>query len=106
MFCKSAFSLISVVEVMPVPCPHFNVKIVQRSRGQSAVAAAAYQSGSRLFSENDHKVKWYSNKKEVVHAEILFLLMCLRNTLTVRSCGMPLKKAKSALTPSSHAVSF
>ena len=72
MFSKSAFSFISVVEVMPVPCPHFNVKIVQRSRGQSAIAAAAYQSGSRLFSENDHKVKWYSNKKEVVHAEILF----------------------------------
>ena len=32
-------------------CPHFNIRIVQRSMGQSAVAAAAYQSGERLRSE-------------------------------------------------------
>mgnify|MGYP000045830638 CR=1 FL=1 len=41
--------------VMP-PCPHFDLKIVQRSKRQSAVAAAAYQSGERLFSEYDQKL--------------------------------------------------
>ena len=36
-----------------MPCPHFDVKIIQRSKRQSAVASAAYQSGERLFSEYD-----------------------------------------------------
>ena len=38
-----------------MPCPHFDVKIIQRSKRQSAVASAAYQSGERLFSEYDQK---------------------------------------------------
>ena len=42
------------------PCPHFDLKIVQRSKRQSAVAASAYQSGERLFSEYDQKQKYYS----------------------------------------------
>lgn len=55
-----------------MPCPHFKITITQRSRGQSAVAGAAYQSGERLFSEYDQKAKNYRYKKnEVVHAEIL-----------------------------------
>ena len=49
------------------PCPHFDLKIVQRSKRQSAVAAAAYQSGERLFSEYDQKQKYYSHKSEIVH---------------------------------------
>ncbi len=44
-----------------MPCPHFDVKIIQRSKRQSAVASAAYQSGERLFSEYDQKQKYYSN---------------------------------------------
>ena len=43
------------------PCPHFDVKIIQRSKRQSAVASAAYQSGERLFSEYDQKQKYYSS---------------------------------------------
>ncbi|MDO4991117.1 MAG: MobQ family relaxase, partial [Eubacteriales bacterium] len=54
-----------------LPCPHFNIKIVQRSKGQSVVAAAAYQSGDRLFCEYDQKTKHYRNKKEVVFSTIL-----------------------------------
>lgn len=54
-----------------MPCPHYDIKIVQRSKRQSAVAAAAYQSGERLFSEYDQRQKYYSGKKEVVHSEIL-----------------------------------
>ena len=34
-----------------MPCLRHDIKIVQRSNRQSAVAAAAYQSGERLFSE-------------------------------------------------------
>ena len=31
-----------------MPCPHNEITIVQRSQRQSAVAAAAYQSGEKL----------------------------------------------------------
>ena len=36
-----------------MPCPHNEITIVQRSQRQSAVAAAAYQSGEKLFCEYD-----------------------------------------------------
>ena len=32
-----------------MPCPHNEISIVRRSQQQSAVAAAAYQSGEKLF---------------------------------------------------------
>ena len=39
-----------------MPCPHNQISIVQRSNRQSAVAAAAYQSGEKLFCEYDQQV--------------------------------------------------
>ena len=54
-----------------MPCPHHDIKIVQRSNRQSSVAAAAYQSGERLFSEYDQKQKYYSEKRGIVHTEIM-----------------------------------
>ena len=47
-----------------MPVPHFNIKITQRSKGNSAVAGAAYQAGEKLFSEYDQKTKNYTCKKE------------------------------------------
>ena len=32
-----------------MPCPHFDVEVIQRSKRQSAVASAACQSGERLI---------------------------------------------------------
>ena len=54
-----------------MPCPHYDIKIVQRSENESAVAAAAYQSGEKLFSEYDQEQKYYSHKSEIVHKEIM-----------------------------------
>ena len=55
-----------------IPCPHFQITIQKRSKNQSAVAGAAYQSGSKLFSEYDYKTKNYLHKQnEVLHTEIL-----------------------------------
>ena len=51
--------------------PHFEIKITKRSKRQSAVAGAAYQSGENLFSEYDQKTKNYTCKKEVVYTEIM-----------------------------------
>ena len=54
-----------------MPCPHYDIRIVQRSENESAVAAAAYQSGEKLFSEYDQEQKYYSHKSEIVHKEIM-----------------------------------
>ena len=54
-----------------MPCPHHDIKIIKRSKRQSAVASAAYQSGERLFSEYDQKQKYYPHKNEIVHTEIM-----------------------------------
>ena len=54
-----------------MPNPHFNITITKRSAGRSAVAGAAYQSGTKLFSEYDQKNKDYSNRNDVVYTRIL-----------------------------------
>ena len=54
-----------------MPVPHLEIRIVQRSKGNSAVAGAAYQAGEKLFSEYDQKTKNYTCKKEVVYTEIM-----------------------------------
>ena len=54
-----------------MPIPHLEIRIVQRSKGSSAVAGAAYQAGEKLFSEYDQKMKNYLYKKEVVYTEIM-----------------------------------
>ena len=59
------------MEVIPIPCPHFQITITQRSKGQSAVAGAAYQSGEKLFSEYDQKTKNYSGKRGILYTEIM-----------------------------------
>ena len=51
--------------------PHFEIKITKRSKRQSAVAGAAYQSGENLFSEYDQKHKDYRKKEGVVYTEVM-----------------------------------
>ena len=55
-----------------MPCPHNEITIVQRSQRQSAVAAAAYQSGEKLFCEYDQQVKHYPEKRGIVHNPMSF----------------------------------
>jgi len=40
-----------------LPCPHCKITIIKRSNNESAVSAAAYQSGDRLFSEYDQPTR-------------------------------------------------
>ncbi len=54
-----------------MPCPHLKIKITQRSKKQSAVAGAAYQSGESLFSEYDQKRKSYTEKQGIIYTEIM-----------------------------------
>lgn len=50
---------------------HCTIKIVKRSQGKSAVAAAAYRSGEKLTNEWDGVTHDYIKKGGIVHAEIL-----------------------------------
>ena len=49
-----------------MPVPHLNIRIVQRSKGNSVVAGAAYQAGEKLFSEYDQKHKDHRRKQHEV----------------------------------------
>ena len=55
-----------------MPCPHYDIAIIKRSKGMGAVKSAAYQSAENLYSEYDHKKHYNRSKeKEVFHKEIL-----------------------------------
>lgn len=54
-----------------MPCPHFNIRIVSRAKAESVVAAAAYQSGEKLFSEYDGQWKSGDHLERIVFKDIL-----------------------------------
>ncbi len=83
-----------------MPCPHNEITIVQRSQRQSAVAAAAYQSGEKLFCEYDQQVKHYPEKRGIVHNEILLPPNAPRKYADRNTCGTPPKLWRSNGTPS------
>ena len=50
---------------------HFHVEQIKRSAGQSAIAAAAYRAGEKLYSEYYGETNDFTRKGGVVHTEIL-----------------------------------
>lgn len=50
---------------------HLSVKIGSRSKGTSAVAAAAYRSGTKIINLQTGEIADYTRKTGVVHSEIL-----------------------------------
>ena len=50
---------------------HLHVKVIGRKAGSSAVAAAAYRSGSRLRDERLGREQDFSAKRGVVHSEVI-----------------------------------
>src|SRR3954465_3912074 len=50
---------------------HFSAKVIGRSSGHSAVAAAAYRSASALLDEREARTHDFSQKADVVHSEML-----------------------------------
>lgn len=49
---------------------HLSVKIISRSKGQSAVASAAYRSGDKLHDDRYDEIQDYSKKRFIEHSEI------------------------------------
>jgi ATP-dependent exoDNAse (exonuclease V) alpha subunit len=50
---------------------HLHAKIIQRSKGKNAVAAAAYRHAARMYAEKEGMTFNYENKPDVIHSEIL-----------------------------------
>ncbi|HTQ09548.1 MAG TPA: Ti-type conjugative transfer relaxase TraA [Fimbriimonadaceae bacterium] len=50
---------------------HFTAKVISRSKGRSAVAAAAYRSASQLHDYRQDLTFDYAAKPDVIHSEIL-----------------------------------
>ena len=50
---------------------HFSVKVISRSSGRSAVAAAAYRGAERLHDERLDRDHDFTNKDGVVHSEVM-----------------------------------
>ena len=50
---------------------HFSGTVISRAQGRSAVACAAYRSGSKLHDEYYNKTYDYTKKEDVVFTQIL-----------------------------------
>lgn len=50
---------------------HLTVKTITRTKGQSSVRSAAYRHAARMFDERAQKYENYSDKKNVIHCEII-----------------------------------
>src|SRR5246127_2275062 len=50
---------------------HLHVKVIGRKSGSSAVASAAYRSGSRLRDDRLERSHDFSGKRGVVHSEVM-----------------------------------
>ena len=50
---------------------HCSIKIISRSKGRSAVAAAAYRSGTKMKNEYDGVTHDFTKKKGVAYTEIM-----------------------------------
>ena len=77
-----------------MPCPHNQISIVQRSNRQSAVAAAAYQSGEKLFCEYDQQVKHYPEKRGIVPVSYTHLDVYKRQGMTTNMIANMSKEGK------------
>ncbi len=51
---------------------HFDVKMISRSKGRNAVAAAAYRRAAKFYDERCNRTWNYENKPGVIYSEITF----------------------------------
>lgn len=50
---------------------HLSIKIGSRSKGQSAISASAYRSGTRLKDEETGRTVYYKRRSRVVYSEVM-----------------------------------
>ena len=64
-------ALCRVNDLVAMAIYHLHVKVIGRKSGSSAVASAAYRSGSRLRDERLDRSHDFSAKRGVVHSEVM-----------------------------------
>jgi Ti-type conjugative transfer relaxase TraA len=64
-------ALCRATDLVAMAIYHLHVKVIGRKAGSSAVASAAYRSGSRLRDERLERSHDFSSKHGVVHSEVL-----------------------------------
>jgi len=64
-------TLYRATDLIAMAIYHLHVKVIGRKSGSSAVASAAYRSGSRLRDERLDRSQDFSAKRGVVHSEVL-----------------------------------
>src|ERR1700750_11660 len=67
--CRRALRRVN--ELVAMAIYHLHVKVIGRKAGSSAVASAAYRSGSRLRDERLDRNHDFSGKRGVVHSEVM-----------------------------------
>ena len=67
--CRRALRRVNDLVAMAIY--HLHVKVIGRKSGSSAVASAAYRSGSRLRDERLERSHDFSGKRGVVHSEVM-----------------------------------
>src|SRR2546430_9325854 len=66
-------ALCRATDLIAMAIYHLHVKVIGRKSGSSAVASAAYRSGSRLRDERLDRSHDFSAKRGVVHSEVMLL---------------------------------
>jgi len=66
-------ALCRATDLIAMAIYHLHVKVIGRKSGSSAVASAAYRSGSRLRDERLDRSHDFSSKRRVVHSEVMLL---------------------------------
>jgi len=79
---------------------HLHVKVIGRKAGSSAVASAAYRSASRMRDERIDRVQDFSNKRGVVHSEIMLPDNAPEHLGTANGFGTMSRRSRSGRTPS------
>src|SRR5271154_4027209 len=64
-------ALCRATDLIAMAIYHLHVKVISRKSGSSAVASAAYRSGSRLRDERLGRDQDFSAKRGVVHSEVV-----------------------------------
>jgi len=54
-----------------MPIYHLSLKIISRAKGKSAVAAAAYRAGEKIYNEREQRTHDYTRKGGILHTKIL-----------------------------------
>ena len=81
---------------------HFTVTQTKRSKGQSAIASAAYRSGEKLYSEYYGEYSDYTRKRGVICSDILLPPHAPKEYADRQTHGTPWKKPSVERTPSLH----